>query len=98
MAVQAPVTCAFYDIPCGANWLVIQLESFGSWLYQLFLDGAASLIDVIPVPDFLLNLQTVNMPSGVAFFVAPFEVEFGIGIIVGAYIARFIVRRIPLIG
>jgi hypothetical protein len=98
MAVEAPQTCAFYDVPCGANWLVKQLEAFGSWLYQLFLESAAGLIDSIPVPDFLQNIQTVNMPSGVSFFVSPFQLEYGIGIIVGAYIARFIVRRIPFIG
>jgi hypothetical protein len=84
MSVTVPPTCSFYDVPCGASWLVIQLESFGTWLYQLFLSGAASLMESIPVPLFLIDINTVNIPSSVGFFIEPFELEYGIGIIVGA--------------
>jgi hypothetical protein len=96
--MAVPATCAFYDVPCGANWLVIQLESFGVWLYQNFLDAASTLINAIPVPDFLMNVTTITIPNSVSFFLSPFSLEYGVGIIVSAYIARFIVRRIPIIG
>jgi hypothetical protein len=98
MAVPTPPTCSFYDVPCGASWLVVQLETFGTWLYQLFLSGAASLVEIIPVPLFLQDIETITIPTGVAFFVEPFQLEYGIGIMVSAYVARFILRRIPFIG
>jgi hypothetical protein len=98
MSAPVPPTCSFYDLPCGASWLIIQLETFGTWLWQLVLSGAASLAEIIPVPSFLMNIETVIIPSSVGFFLDPFELEYGIGIIVAAYIARFIVRRIPVIG
>lgn len=98
MANPIPQTCAFYDLPCGANWLKTQLEALGDWYVQTWIDLGTALVNVIPVPDFLVNLQPVTIPSSVSFFIAPFNLEYGIGIIVSAYIARFILRRIPIIG
>jgi hypothetical protein len=92
------MTCSFYDVPCHASWLVLQLEAFGSWLWELVLSGSAALLEVVPVPDFLLNLSPVNIPSGVMFFGDMFNIEYGITILITAYTARFIVRRIPVIG
>jgi hypothetical protein len=93
-----PQTCSFYDIPCGANWLVLQFEAFGNWLLELFLDSAVYLVELIPVPEFLSNITPVNIPSGVVFMLEPFALQYGIGIMVSAYTLRFIVRRIPVVG
>jgi hypothetical protein len=98
MSTPIPPTCSFYDVPCNASWVVIQLEIFGIWLWQTVLNGATSLFEMIPIPDFLLNIQPVTIPSSVGFFLGPFAIEYGIGIIVSAYIARFLVRRIPVVG
>jgi hypothetical protein len=96
--MEPALTCAFYDVPCHASWLVLQMQAFGNWLYALFLQGAASLIGSVPVPEFLANIQTIILPSGISFFLEPFNLEYGIGILTAAYIARFTVRRIPIIG
>jgi hypothetical protein len=93
-----PESCAFYDVPCGANWLVIQLESFFIWVWQSTLDLSASFVELIPVPDFLINISPVSIPSGVIFMLEPFALQSGITIMVSAYIARFLVRRLPIIG
>jgi hypothetical protein len=93
-----PQSCSFLDVPCHANWLVFQLESFGVWLYDTFLTGLAGLLEIVPVPDFLINIQPILIPSSVTFFLEPFQIEYGITILVSAYIARFIVRRLPVIG
>lgn len=39
-----------------------------------------------------------NIPSSVAYFLAPFRMDFAFKVIVTAYITRFLVRRIPLMG
>lgn len=98
MANPTPQTCDFYDLPCGANWLLEQLEALGEWYYQTWVSLAAAVIDVIPVPDFLLNITPVTIPTGVMFFIEPFQIEYGLGIMLSAYTARFILRRIPIIG
>jgi hypothetical protein len=90
MSTPIPPTCSFYDVPCNASWVV--------WIWQTVLNGATFLFEMIPIPDFLLNIQPVTIPSSVGFFLGPFAIEYGIGIIVSAYIARFLVRRIPVVG
>jgi hypothetical protein len=96
--MAVPATCDFYDVPCGANWLVTQFESFGVWMWEFVLEGAANIAEIIPVPSFLENIQPVTIPSGVVFMLEPFQLQYGIGIMVTAYTARFIVRRLPVIG
>jgi len=83
---------------------VTWLHDFALWLprqvYRLLLEGLASVINAIPVPAFLTdasaNLSAI--PSGVAYFGAAFRIGEGITIIVGAYLLRFLIRRIPFIG
>jgi hypothetical protein len=91
-------SCEWYDIACGLKWLGDELDAWFLRLYDGFMSGLASIIEAIPVPDFLANMQTFSMPSGVAYFASAFEIPWGIAIIVTAYTARFILRRIPIIG
>lgn len=96
MAEQA--ACKWYEPSCIAQWFIDEVKSLWIFIYDAFMSGLASLIEAIGVPDFLMNLHTVNLPPGVSWFLAPLNLLTGIGIIVGAYIARFILRRIPFIG
>lgn len=91
-------TCKWYDVSCGAEWVRDEMHAFSLWCYESVLSGMASLFEAIPVPDFFLQVGTVQMPAGVAFFASAFEIPFGLSLLVGAYIARFILRRIPVIG
>jgi len=95
---MAQATCSFYDVPCHASWLVYQLELLVDYIYDSFMSGAAAIIDIIPVPDFLLTIEPIVLSSQISFFLSPFQIEYGLGIIVSAYTARFIVRRLPIIG
>lgn len=45
-----------------------------------------------------LSNSLSNIPSSVAYFLAPFRMDFAFKVIVTAYITRFLVRRIPLMG
>ncbi|WP_096085883.1 hypothetical protein [Agaribacterium haliotis] len=90
--------CSWYDPSCSLTWLSEELKLLAVWAYDHFMQGLASLVSYIPVPDFLLNAGTMEIPAGVAWFAAPFQIEWGIGIMVSAYLARFLVRRLPVIG
>jgi hypothetical protein len=67
-----------------------------SWL----MDGLASILESIPVPSWLsgLDSSSLSIPGEVMYWLAPFQLEFGVSAIVGAYMVRFIIRRIPFIG
>ena len=91
-------SCSWYDIPCQCRWLSAELKSFWIYVYDSLMDGLAAMVETIPVPDLLSNLQTVHLPASVSWFLEPFNLPSGLLIIVGAYTARFVLRRIPFIG
>jgi hypothetical protein len=39
-----------------------------------------------------------NLPSGIWYFLDYFRVDFGLPVLISAYIARFMIRRLPIIG
>lgn len=67
---------------------------------ELLLDALMAVIDSIPPPDFIQNIPNIvsQIPPSVWYWVDPFNIPAGMGIIIGAYIIRFIIRRIPFIG
>ncbi|VUD46411.1 hypothetical protein TDB9533_00818 [Thalassocella blandensis] len=91
-------TCSWYDPSCALTWLSDELKALGLWLWESLLNGAAAVFEVLPVPDFMLDAGTIQIPPGVAWAAEPFQLEYGLTIIVSAYIGRFILRRIPIIG
>jgi len=87
------------------------LEAFAQWLkdlllwlplklWEMLLDGLASVIEALPVPDFLAAAQGLfsGVGGNVLYVLGLFAVPEGIGMIISALILRFIIRRIPLIG
>lgn len=93
------------------NWLKDWLNEFAAWLkdlllwvplklWELFLDGLASVIEAIPAPDFITNAggMFAAIPSSVMFFAEPLQLGTGLGIVTTAYVLRFLIRRIPVVG
>lgn len=91
-------SCSWYDVGCFFGWLADEFKHFYLWAYDKFVGGLSAIVDAIPVPDFLLNMGTFEIPSGVVYFSTAFEIPYGISVCVAAYTARFILRRIPFIG
>lgn len=82
------------------EWL---LEAF-LWVprkvYEMITDGLASFVEGLPVPPFMSDLSSFvsGLDSSVAYFASPLHIGSGLGIIIAAYVIRFLIRRIPLIG
>lgn len=80
------------------------LKDFFLWLprklWAELLDGLASLLEAIPVPDFMIQAQAAfgGIGGNVLFYAQKFAVGEGIAMILAAYVLRFVVRRIPFIG
>ena len=69
-------------------------------IWEEMLDAFASIVEAIPVPDFVNQAATSfsSISGNVLFFAQKFAVGEGIAMILAAYALRFIIRRIPLIG
>ena len=90
--------CEFYDVGCHYEWLIAEIKLLFVFIVDNVLQAVAGVFIAIPVPSFLLNVGAFGLSSDVLFFTTLFQVPFGLGIVVTAYIARFVLRRIPIIG
>lgn len=93
------------------SWLSEKFQAILEWVKELLLwiprkiweellDGLATVIESIPVPDFMLDAANAfdSIGGNVLFFAQKFAVGEGIAMVLAAYLLRFILRRIPLIG
>jgi hypothetical protein len=93
------------------SWLGLKIAEVVQWFNDFFiwlgtslwssiLDGLATAFEAIPVPGFILEASGAFSHVGgtVLFFAQKFAVGEGIALILSAYVLRFILRRIPLIG
>lgn len=82
------------------DWLRDLLLWVPRKIWELMLDGLASVIEAIPVPSWLADAGDAfsGLPSGVLYFVDALNLGAGMTIILGAYVLRFLIRRLPVIG
>jgi len=79
-------------------WISNELKAIFINIYGSIMMAFAALIEAIPVPDFLQDLQAVSLPPGVLYFLDIFLVPQGAGIVTTALVLRFLIRRIPFVG
>jgi len=82
------------------DWLRDLLLWVPKKLWELFLDGVTAVLEAIPVPSWLSGASAVfdAIPDGVIYFAQALQLPAGLSMILGAYVLRFIIRRIPIIG
>jgi len=80
------------------QWLLDVLLWVPRKLYQLILEGLLTVFNAIPVPSWAEGLDLDWIPAGMAYFLEPFNVAFGVTCITSAYLLRFLIRRIPVVG
>ena len=70
------------------------------WIWEQTLDALASLVEALPVPQWVTDWDTAVLAvSADLWWVADlFALQYGFGVMVSAYIIRFLIRRIPVIG
>lgn len=93
-------SCEYYDLFCFMGWLVDELKLICLGVWESILGAIASLIELIPVPQFMQDLAEASytFPPSMIYFIDLFQVPFGAAVITSAYAARFLLRRIPFIG
>lgn len=81
-------------------WLLKVLLYVPKKLLQLVLEALSAIINAIPVPDWLAHgsVAMAGIPGGVTWFLDLMAAQYGLGIIISAYVIRFIIRRLPFVG
>jgi hypothetical protein len=84
----------------AVTWAFDMLLLLPLHLWVLTLGGLQAAVNAIPVPGFFADAgnYVAQMPPLVAFISAGFQIPYGLGVITTAFVARWILRRIPLIG
>jgi len=89
--------CKYYDVFCWLEWLTNELRLVLIGLYTSILESITDLLSAIPAPDFLIH-NMPSLPPSIIFWANFFMLHYGLGLVVSAYMLRFLVRRLPIIG
>lgn len=70
------------------------------WIWQHVLEAISTLISAIPVPDAFTQFtgSLGGLPSSVIWFLDMMQFKFGVGIVIAALAARFLLKIIPTLG
>ena len=73
---------------------------FFAGLYYVVLEFTPVIISLIGGDAFVQNINSAlsSLPSGVLYFMSLFKLGTGLEIVLSAYVVRFIIKRIPIIG
>lgn len=97
---MAASACNLLDIPCHYNNGIEKFKDFFLYIWHQILDGGIYLLNLVPVPAWAQNSGGLlsGVPSGAAYFMSVFEINFGLSVLASAYLIRFTIRRLPFIG
>lgn len=78
------------------DWFITAVK----WVWSMLLDAAAWIIEQLPaIPGADQAGQAfANVPASVLFFLDPFQLPFGITVVLSALTLRFLIRRLPIVG
>jgi hypothetical protein len=70
------------------------------WIFSGIMDALAGLLSLIPVPAWVSDFAPAwaGLSGTVGYWVGPFQLGYGVSVIIGAYAIRFLIRRLPIIG
>lgn len=87
-------------IETALGWVVDFFQWLIAWWWGNVLDALLYVLNQIPVPTWLDELagNVSGIDPGVLYFVEPLQLGTGLTWVLSAYVIRFVIRRIPLIG
>lgn len=98
--LTSPIAALFKWLAEYVIWFYRFMSDLPANVFSWFGDGIVSFFDSMPVPSFFNQASSAfgSIPSEVGFFMGLCQFNYGIALILSAYLLRFILRRIPLIG
>jgi hypothetical protein len=82
------------------TWLVSFVQWIGDLAISTALGALITLLNAIPVPSWMSSAPSVlaGVPSGIVWLFQILQLPAGLVILLSAWVLRFLIRRIPLIG
>ena len=82
------------------DWLLAGIDYLFGWLFFTAFTELGSFFEGIGAPSFIAQAGNIwsGMPSSVLWGLDLFEVPAGLAMIGVAWVTRFSIRRIPIIG
>lgn len=82
------------------EWMIDLPVKVFLYLLEMLLNGCAFIFESIPVPSFVSQVGGLfaAIPPEIGYFVNMFRIPEGMMMLIGALLARFLLRRIPIIG
>lgn len=90
-----------------AGWLKSVFEQIAGWVIDLIFmvfgwlwSALIYLLDTLGLADQIRLSATAfdQIPDSVWYFMNIFQVQFGLGALLTAYVIRFMIRRLPVVG
>ncbi len=94
------ISSLFQWLQDAYDWFVEFIIGFPDFFMKWIVDGAIDFFNWLPVPSFFQQAAGAlqGIPREVIYFIEPFRVGEGLAIVMIAFLLRFIIRRIPIIG
>ncbi|HEJ5845481.1 DUF2523 domain-containing protein [Pseudomonas aeruginosa] len=89
------------------KWVQDAFDYFGEllpvlpeYVFHRMTSAVVKFFEWLPVPDFFVTAGNAfqGIPPSVVYFANAFQIGPGVTMVLGAYLLRFILRRIPIIG
>jgi len=91
-------SCELLDFGCHIGNIGVFIADAFLWIWEQILAGIIFVLNGIPVPDWMASASSFVLPDGVMWFASVLELPYGISVMTGAWVLRFVIRRIPVIG
>jgi hypothetical protein len=86
-------------IDSALDWLLEGIEWIGIKLFSSVVDGVLLAFDAVSaLLPASLSTQPPAVVGGIAWAVEPFFLAEGLTLLGGAYLVRFLIRRLPIVG
>jgi hypothetical protein len=81
-------------------WFIQFAQWCFEWVWSEILGALVTVLSIIPVPQWLSDAPNVlaNVPSGVVYVLTILQFQAGMTIMIGAWLLRFLIKRLPIIG
>lgn len=82
------------------TWVFGLVDKLPLHIWVLVLGGLQAAVNAIPVPSFFASAPgyVAALPPFVAYLSGALQIGYGLGVVTSAWLLRWVLRRIPLIG